>query len=166
MRRSGFSLIEIILVIALMAVAATVTIINFTAFAERGDKRSVEEIVGEAIRKARFLAASERNIAELHFDKDSGSLHIDGSGIESLAYELPPEFGEDGPATIKFYLVPSTEGLQPFERPGDTRQEAKRVRFAPDRSASPFVVEIDLNSGTPERIVYDPFSSLRRADAQ
>jgi hypothetical protein len=41
-----------------------------------------------------------------------------------------------------------------------TRLETSHVEFAPDRSSSPFAVNIDTGSGTPERLIFDPFSSL------
>jgi len=58
--------------------------------------------------------------------------------------------------------VPPARGLTPFEDPSQTQLEISEVSFAPDRSSSPFVVEIDSGNGRPERIVFDPFSSLRK----
>ncbi len=162
-RRRGFTLIEIVMVLALVALMATAVLTNFTALADRGDERTTEEILGAAIRKARFLAAQNRSVSELRYDRESGSLNIDGEGIEAIAFELSETFGDDGPGEIRFYLVPAARGLEPLGDPGRSDLEADAVRFAPDRSASPYLVEIDYGSGTPERIVYDPFSGLRRA---
>jgi len=43
--RSGFTLIEILLVIALIALASSVVIVNFIAFTDRGDDSSPEEVL-------------------------------------------------------------------------------------------------------------------------
>jgi len=165
-RRRAFTLIEIILVLALIALASGLVISNFAAFADRGDSRTTEETLAAAIRKARFAAAAERTVSELSFDKESGSLFVDGEGAEPLAFPLDEAFAENGRAEIRFYLVPASKGFEPFPEPERTGLETDTVRFAPDRSSAPFVVEIDLGSGTPRRIAYDPFSSLRRASAE
>jgi general secretion pathway protein H len=157
--RSAFTLIEIVLVIALMAVAASVVIANFVAFADRGQESSPEETLHAAIRSARFQAASERIPATLRFDKETGTLII--SSGES--FPLNTDFGKDGRGEIRFYLVPPAEGMAPFPDAERSQLETKEISFAPDRSSSPFVAEIDSGSGSPERLVFDPFSSLVRS---
>jgi len=160
--RRAFTLIEIVLVLALVALAGSVVIANFSAFADRGEEHTTEETLGAAIRKARFLAASHRTISELRFDKESGQLHIDGEGIEPLAFPLGEDFAKDGRGELRFYLVPAAEGSEPLPDPMRSDLETSAVRFAPDRSASPFLAEIDRGFGSAERLRFDPFSSLRR----
>jgi prepilin-type N-terminal cleavage/methylation domain-containing protein len=48
---SGFSLIEILLVLALVAVAGSIVIYNFAAFADRDGSLDTKETVHAAIRK-------------------------------------------------------------------------------------------------------------------
>ncbi len=172
---AGFTLIEIVLVLGLMAFAAAVVITNFASLADRGDSQTSAETLQAAVREARFVAASERTITELRFDKESGSLSIssqasagqasvgDASVGETSAgtpFVLDESFNRGGPAEIRFYLVPPSEGLAPQADASRTRLETTVVKFAPDRSSSPFVVEIDTGSGTPARMIFDPFSSL------
>lgn len=155
----AFTLIEIVLVIALMAVAASVVIANFVAFAERGNESSPEETLRSAIRAARFQAASERHITTLSYHKDSGALVIHGGE----RFPLNADFGKEGRGEIRFYLVPPAEGMGPFPDARQSTQETRELRFAPDRSSSPFVAEIDSGHGSPQRLVFDPFSSLVRS---
>lgn len=162
---AGFTLIEIVLVLGLMAFAAAVVITNFASLADRGDSQTSEEVLQEAVRHARFVAASERTVTELRFDKESGSLSISseasaGEPSAGETFALDKSFGKDGPAEISFYLVPPAEGLAPQADASRTRLETNVVKFAPDRSSSPFVVDIDTGGGTPTRMVFDPFSSL------
>jgi prepilin-type N-terminal cleavage/methylation domain-containing protein len=156
--RAAFTLIEIVLVLALMAVAASVVIANFVAFADRGGELSAEETLYSAVRSARFQAASSRRTTELRFDKETGSLTI-GS---DTSFPLNEHFAATEAGEIRFFLAPPTTGLSSFADPADSRLETKVVRFAPDRSSSPFVAEIDSGHGTPQRLVFDPFSSLVR----
>lgn len=155
----GFTIIEIVLVLGLMALAGSLMIANFASIADRGGKLNAEESLRAAIRQARFDAASERTIVSLSYDKESGSLAL-SSGAN---YPLGPEFSENGQNEIRFYLVPPTRGFSPYSDPELTKLEATEVLFSPDRSSSPFVVDIYTGGGTPERLIFDPFSSLRRS---
>jgi len=157
----GFTLIEILLVIALIAVSVSVVIVNFTAFADRGDSTSPQEVLTAAIRKARFIAAADRITTKLSYDEESGHLQIDPAGEQ---FPINSDFGPDGRGEIRFFLVPSAEGLSPFPEPDRSTLETPAVAFAPDRSSSPFIAEIDSGQGSPIRLRYDPFSSVIRTE--
>lgn len=157
-RSSGFTIIEIIMVIGLIAFAGAMVVSNFASMADRGGKLTTEEILRAAIREARYIAGSERTIVKLRFDDDAGELLL--SSGES--FPLGKDFEGKGRGEIRFYMVPPAKGLSPFPDPEKTKLETDVVSFAPDRSSSPFVAEIDQGSGSPERIAFDPFSSLRR----
>lgn len=159
--RAGFTLIEILLVIALIALAASVVIVNFTAFADRDDSTSPEEVLTAAIRRARFIAAAERITTQLRYDEDSGSLQIDPIGEQ---FPINSDFGPDGRGLIRFFLIPPAEGLGPFPDPKRSTLRTPAVAFAPDRSSSPFIAEVDSGQGMPTRLRYDPFSSLIRTE--
>jgi prepilin-type N-terminal cleavage/methylation domain-containing protein len=156
--RAAFTLIEIVLVIALIAVAASVVVTNFLAFADRGEVVSPEDTLRSAIRSARFHAASERRVTTIRFNKETGALAL--SSGES--FSLDDDFGNEGRGEIRFYLVPPAQGLKPFPQPDRTQLETAEIAFAPDMSSSPFVAEIDAGSGNAVRLVFDPFSSLVR----
>ncbi|WPJ94669.1 type II secretion system protein [Coraliomargarita algicola] len=156
--RAGFSLLEIILVFALIALASSVIIANFTTFLSFDDQNNPEDTLRAAIRSARFQAASERTVASLSFDKETGALIVS----QGESFPLAAPF-KDGSAEIRFYLVPPARGMADFPAAERSQLETKEVRFAPDRSSSPFVAEIDSGFGSPKRIIFDPFSSLVRS---
>jgi len=156
---AGFTLLEIILVFGLIALAGGVIIANFTTFLNFDDRIDPGETLRAAIRSARFQAAGGREVATLRFDKESGALVVE----PGESFPLNPDFGPEGRGEIRFYLVPPAEGMEPFPDAARAQLETKEVRFAPDRSSSPFVAEIDRGQGTPERLVFDPFSSLVRS---
>jgi prepilin-type N-terminal cleavage/methylation domain-containing protein len=159
--RCGFTLIEILLVIALIAVAVSVVLVNFTAFTDRGESTSPEEVLTAAIRKARFIAAANRVITKLSYDEESGTLRIDPSDEQ---FPINANFGPDGRGEIRFFLIPPAEGLSRFPEPDRSNLETPAVAFAPDRSSSPFIAEIDSGQGTPTRLRFDPFSSVIRTE--
>jgi prepilin-type N-terminal cleavage/methylation domain-containing protein len=159
--RSGFTLIEILLVIALIALASSVVIVNFIAFADRGDSTSPQEVLTQAIRRARFVAAADRMTTKLRYDDESGTLQIEPLGE---SFPINANFGPQGRGEIRFFVIPPAQGLGRFPDPEQTTLQVPTVAFAPDRSSSPFVVEIDSGSGTPVRLRYDPFSSVIRTE--
>jgi prepilin-type N-terminal cleavage/methylation domain-containing protein len=155
----GFTLIEILLVIALVAVASTLVIVNFAAFVDRGESRAPEEVLRSAIREARFTAAANRVVTELRYDEESGTLVVNPGGE---SFSINQDFGPEGRAEIRFYLIPPAQGLARFPDPERGNLETPAVFFAPDRSSSPFIAEIDFGSGTPARLRFDPFSDVLR----
>jgi prepilin-type N-terminal cleavage/methylation domain-containing protein len=159
--RSGFSLLEIILAVAVMVLAAGALIVNMTTFLDFDERIPPEDTLRAAIRSARFQAASQRSTATLSYDKEAGALVV--SGGES--FPLNANFGRKesgGRGEIRFYLVPPAKGMSPFPDATRSDLETQEVRFAPDRSSSPFVAEIDSGQGAVQRLVFDPFSSLVR----
>jgi prepilin-type N-terminal cleavage/methylation domain-containing protein len=160
---SGFSLIEILLVLALVAVAGSIVIYNFAAFADRDGSLDTKETVHAAIRKGRYLAASSGSVVSLRTIKDPAQLILSSPTLESVTFELAETFGRSGRGSINFYAVPAGKGSTPLPEPERTRHEITAIEFAPDRSSTPFVIEIDEGQGAPQRLVYDPFSSLQRA---
>ena len=158
--RQGFSLVEIVLVVGLIALVAGMIVSNIGVIADRGNEQSTEEIVKAAIRSARFEAAHSRSVTSLRFNDETGQLELSAEGGENSSFALGDDFARGGRSSVRFYLVPSSEGLDAPEDPSRTRMETSMVQFAPDRSSSPFVLEIDYGSGSPERLIFDPFSSL------
>ena len=158
--QAGFTLLEIIIVFALITVASGVIITNFTSFLDFDDKINPEDSLRSAIRYARFQAASNRSVATLIYDAETGALVVVGG----KSFQLNSNFGREGRGEIRFYLMPPAEGLGRFPDAKSSLMETKKLSFAPDRSSSPFVVEIDTGEGAPKRFIFDPFSSLVRSE--
>ena len=157
--QAGFSLLEIILVIALITLASSVIITNFTTFLNFDEQINPEDSLRTAIRSARFQAANERSVTTLSYDDEAGALVISGGE----RFQLNSNFGKEGRGEIRFYLLPPAEGMGSFPDAETSRLETKKLSFAPDRSSSPFAVEIDTGEGSAQRFIFDPFSSLVRS---
>lgn len=160
-RARGFSLVEILLVIGLIALAAGMIVTNVIGLAERGNELPADQTLKAAVRTARFEAARNRQVSELRFNREKGQLEVRTGTDEPVLFELGEDFGKNGRGEITFQLVPPARGMErypdPYEEAGI---ETARVRFAPDRSSQPFTARIDYGAGTPERLAFDPFSSL------
>ena len=158
--QAGFTLLEIIIVFALITLASGVIITNFTAFLNFDEKINPEDSLRSAVRSARFQAASKRSVATLTYDAETGTLVVGGGE----SFQLNSNFGREGRGEIRFYLVPPAEGLGRFPDTKSSLMVTKKLSFAPDRSSSPFVVEIDTGEGIAARFTFDPFSSLVRSE--
>ena len=161
LRSKGFSLIEILLVVALIALGSSLLITNFATFSDIDLDSIPAEVLTAAIRKARFIAAADRITTTLRYDEDSGTLQIEPSGDQ---FEINANFGREGRGEIRFFLIPPAEGLRSFASPGSSTLETSAVAFAADRSSSPFIAEIDSGSGPPTKLRFDPFSSVIRTE--
>ena len=104
--KAGFTLLEIIIVFALITLASGVIITNFTAFLDFDEKINPEDSLRSAIRSARFQAASNRSVVTLIYDDEAGTLVVGGGE----SFQLNSNFGREGRGEIRFYLVPPAEG--------------------------------------------------------
>lgn len=159
--RNAFTLLEVLLVIALIALAASVVIVNFTAFADRRENNSPVEVLTKAVREARFIAAAQRITTRLSYNLENGTLVIEPDGRE---FTINTNFGPEGRGEIRFFLIPPAEGLGSFPDTESSTLQTPSVAFAADRSSSPFIAEIDTGSGSPIRLRFDPFSSVIRTE--
>jgi len=164
--RRGFSLIEIILVIALIALAASMIVANVTALADRGSERTADEQLKSAIQTARLEAARLGSSSRLQFNEDKGDLEIWINGTNQAQFELGAAFKKPATGAVRFFLVSSTRGMEAFQEPSRSRIEQAYIEFSPDHSSTPFVAELDYGTGSPTRMVFDPFSGLIRKGGQ
>lgn len=157
---SGFSLIEILLVIGLIALASGIIVSNAIGIAERGNEVPADQILKAAVRSARFEAAQKGRITELGFNRETGQLIVQSDSGQTIYFELGENFANNGRGEILFRLIPSARGMDEYPDPYEDGIETDWVRFAPDCSSQPFSAEIDYGTGSPEKLAFDPFSSL------
>ena len=158
----AFSLIEIVLVLALISVASTLFIFNFDRFIDRTESLKANEVLSEGIRYARMEASKKQTITELMYDESSGSIIIFAHSKPIHKIELGIAYSSSGLGTIEFNLVSPAEGFGSIKFPKDQGPRLERVQFSPDRSSTPFIVTIDDGINAPEKILFDPFSHFPR----
>ena len=161
--QKAFSLIEIVLVLALIALATSAVILNFDSFIGKDDSPSTRESLSQAIRYARIQAAKQQTLTELYFDQEEGVLIVTLPSKTLKTFPLTDSnFQPTGNGAITFSLIPSAEGLEPFPSATNTNFTLERIQFNSDRSSTPFIVRIDDGINPEETIVFDPFSHFPR----
>lgn len=159
--RAAFTLIEILVALALIALASGLLVGNLGTLLKELGPEPLPTQLHLAIREARYQAALRKESVLLRFDAETATFLIttsQGTQIEARPTKLDPE-EETLEVTFRQYLP--GRGLN-----ADARQETieiDHVRFNPDRSSTPFLAEV--REGMEESTHrYDPFSDLELAD--
>ena len=156
---NGFSLIEIILVLALIAIASSLIISNSSSLLENKKSIKNEDILLESIRYARIQAAKNQSIIDLFFDKDTETLIVKKNLNTLKTFLLNARSDENTKdITILFHLKKPANGLDDFETNNRSSILLNKVSFDSDRSSTPFFVTIRSESEIDQIIQIDPFS--------
>lgn len=153
--RAGFSLIEIIIVIGLIALVAGLVITGAGGVLRGLGERPVDEILTQAVREARYQAAMQKETMRLRYDEEAARFIVEsetGQQVKAFPTGYDPENVD-----VSFFQILPHRGttrsgfmnLSPLDAP----------RFRPDRSATPFEAEIRVYDTT-SRHRYDPFSDI------
>lgn len=155
--RRGFTLIEIIIVVGLIALIGGLIVVNANAILRGLGEEPVNRILQKAVREARFQAAYLKEATTLGFDKDSATFLLttaDGRSLDSF----PTGKGGDAKSLdILFEQILPEEGLNANQRLETV--SINWVTFRPDRSSTPFQVII-YEGNQQYRLRYDPFSDI------
>jgi Tfp pilus assembly protein PilE len=154
---SAFTVIELLLVLALLGIVSGVFIHNFDAFQETFfENRTPQAVLEEAVHKARFYASREHQICHLTFSPDTKKLDIKIPGGPTLeSFVLSHRNGAQN--QITFLEAVENESA----RFGWTthQRENKLLSFEPDGSGSHVFIKISSSDRT-ETYRLDPFSGI------
>lgn len=154
--RRGFTLIELIIVIALIALVGSLVVVNAQGILRGLGEEPVERVLQKAIREARFHAASLKEETFLQYDAETGRLHVYDENGASLARFVLAGNGDELPE-IQFEQILPAVGLENFS--DSETIEIEQIVFRPDRSSTPFQVNLQIGSARFSQR-YDPFSSI------
>jgi len=157
----GFSLIEIIIVVALIALIGGLVAINAQSILRGLGEEPVEVILQKAVREARFQAAYLKDSVRLAWDEEEAAFRIT-SANGAVITTFPIESGS-GNMEIVFEQVLPFEGLNRSDILNTIETES--LTFRPDRSSTPFQVIIDLGPVSFTQR-YDPFSDIVIEDSR
>lgn len=155
--KRGFTLIELVIVIALIALVGGLVVINAEAIFRGLGEEPVDRILRKAVREARFQAAYLKEPVQLGFEEEGAVFLLTGSDGQSLA-DFPTGLdGTNDNLDVEFEQILPEEGLNRNSRPETV--EIGAVTFRPDRSSTPFQVIIDQDR-RPYTLRFDPFSDI------
>lgn len=147
--RSGFTLLEILLVIALIGLLGGFLLMDWGNLAESFGRRSWKESVEETLRRGHFLAETRDRAVRMRFDPEERRLILEdaesGQELESEALDSVEEIRRLGERAAATSLT----------RPDERRFFS--VRFGRDGSAESILFEVVRESSS-ARFRNHPFS--------
>lgn len=162
-RASGFSLLEIIIVIAVIALIGGLVVVNANAILSGLGAEPTERVLQKAVREARYQAALRKEPVRLRFDRETAGFVItaySGSELHTFTTAFT-----DNPRDLQvtFDRVLPFNGVTFGTNPRTAPTEA--IIFQPDRSSTPFIVHI-REAGQNFSLRYDPFSAIAIHDSR
>ncbi len=161
--RRGFTLIELILVIGLIALIGGLVAVNAEAILRGLAEEPPERILQKAVREARFQAAHLKQPVLLRFDEEAAAFRVRGADGSDLATFKTGLENAAPPLRLQFEQILPGRGM---DRP-DREQTAPidAVTFRPDRSSTPFQAVL-RNAGGSFTLRFDPFSDIVLHDSR
>ncbi|HCJ12380.1 MAG TPA: hypothetical protein DHV51_04750 [Opitutae bacterium] len=138
-KRSAFSLVEILIVLALIGLSTTLFIANFEALHNiAAGQKPIEVVLQQALRTSRFLASQTHDRVRLSFDfEEQAFLICDEQG--SLLKSIPLASTDKRGVHVDFF--PKVPGL--FTSKATAANEAKPdMPFDPDLSTRPTEIRV------------------------
>jgi type II secretion system protein H len=147
----GFTLVEVLLVLALMALLASLLVPGVNSMLRAMDERAPDQLAAEAVLAARAAALESGRTVELRYDKDG----------RSFAWGLPEARSAALPAGTTVELLPVEAGGAVLLG-GELTEVApplRRVRFFPDGTCDPFRLRLRTGeAAAPRVLVADPWT--------
>jgi prepilin-type N-terminal cleavage/methylation domain-containing protein len=154
---AGFSMIEILLVIGLIGVLASIFVVNFDTLIRLNEIDTLEQAFWKASSDIRNRAMFERHIQDLRYDPESVSYLI-GTGENPKRYAADTsDWSEDTEAEVLFKQKLSDDSYRLVGGKLITLREIPLVRYFPDGTCMPFILEIRVG-GELRSIEVDPWS--------
>lgn len=165
-RKRAFSLIEVLLVLALVAVLLGIVAGNAGAFLSGSNFEQPERVLKKAVLDAVYRSSEKKESTYIDYFEENASFIVCNSAGEILSIhaiykDLSPEIKEDPDLIpeVSFYAIGPMEGVD--GRAGSSKYEGyelllERVRFNYS-SMTPFYTKIIFKDSENE-FLFDPFS--------
>ena len=143
MRSKGFTLVELIVVLMILAAVAALVTPSFSRTVESARLRSAASDVRATLARGRALAVAAARERTVAFDLSRGEFGVDNEAVRRL------------PETIRLGAA----------LPGEERRErgSVRVRFFPDGSGEEAEITVTTQDGGALRVTVDPLTGLSEA---
>lgn len=161
-RRPAFTLIEVMIVVVLLSVAAAVFVPQFQPSGE-SQLYSAAHVVAADLQYCRNLAVTNASTYRLAFDPGANRYDLSHAGLDPTLDALPrspflsPGVGAGGKPIQTMWLgqQPATAGVRLHELTRDGAPAAPQLEFTPlGGLASPGSVEVWLTAGVSDRKRY------------
>lgn len=158
-RNRGFTLIEILLVIALIGLFSVLFVVNLESLMRQSDSDSVETAFWQATREARTRALVERHTQTVRFDEKAEAFVVEeGGGVNTRVFAISKDdWSPETKLEVAFQKsLPASQYSLVQGRLVELREVAS-VEFYPDGTCTPFTVAMTVGSSE-HSIEIDPWT--------
>jgi prepilin-type N-terminal cleavage/methylation domain-containing protein len=149
-RGRAFTLVEVLLVLALLALFAAVFVPGVNSMLAQMNERGPDQLASEAVLAARTEALESGRSVELTYDADARQVIWGAGAVRSDA--LPPG------VNLEFLPVETGGNILLGGELAEAQEPLKRVRFFPDGTCEPFRLRIKSGQAKPRVLLVDPWT--------
>ncbi len=142
--RCGFTLVELMLTMALIALLSSLFIWNINALLKQGELEALQNELWAAVEKAKQSAVFSRQRHRVRFDKDQQAFMVSSGGEEVPFIVDTSGMGEDIEIEVLFKKVLPRDGYRLVRGELVTHREVDSVTFYPDGTCTPFSVDLTI----------------------
>jgi general secretion pathway protein H len=150
-------MVEVLLVIALIGILASIFVVNFDTLIRQNESDSLEQAFWTASSEARNLAMFERRVQDLRYDPESTAFLV-GAGADVKRFAVDTSnWSDDVEPEVFFKQSLSDDSYRLIGGKLITLREIQLVRYFPDGTCMPFIMEIHVGDDL-RSIEVDPWS--------
>jgi prepilin-type N-terminal cleavage/methylation domain-containing protein len=140
--RKAFTLIEMMLTIALIALLSSLFIWNINSLLKQGELESLQNEFWSAVEQAKQSAVFTRLPHVVRFDEELQAFIVSAGG-EQVAFEVDTDgFSEGVEIAVMFNETLPRDGYRLVRGELVTKREIETVTFYPDGTCTPFSVDL------------------------
>lgn len=153
--RAGFSLMEILIVLAIFALAGGLVVMNFDTLIDSYNNKSAEVTLWEALGSARSEAIALQKSTQLSFDSEKQIFKI-----EDLERNLIKEYPlkDQSPLKLTFHARLPSKSLDEARHPKPSDEKIPYILFTSQGYSPPAIITVEQNNIF-KRLILDPFSN-------
>lgn len=148
--REGFTLVEVLLVMALLALFAAVFIPGVNSILREIDSRGPEQLLAESILAARSEALETGREVELRYEEQTRQLVWGAAAVRAEALPLG--------VTCELLPVAAGGNILLGGVLTEAQEPLRRVRFFPDGTCDAFRVRLKMMGESPRLYLIDPWT--------
>jgi prepilin-type N-terminal cleavage/methylation domain-containing protein len=156
--RSGLTLIEMMLTIALIALLSSLFVWNINSLLKQGELEALQNEMWAAVERAKQAAVFSRQPHVVRFDEELNAFVVN-SGGEQHVFEVDTEnLGQDVEIEVLFQETLPRDGYRLVRGELVTKRKIESIVFYPDGTCTPFSVDLKI-AGYESSFQIDPWTS-------
>ncbi|MDQ8202960.1 prepilin-type N-terminal cleavage/methylation domain-containing protein [Pelagicoccus sp. SDUM812003] len=163
-RTAGFTLIEVLLTVSLIAMLSTLFVINIGALLRDGELETLENEYWRAVDAARTGAVFRQSPHFIEWDDKARSFVVSSSGVTERFHVDTKAFG-DVDVAVRFEEIAPENSYVLIRGELVSRRDIATVGFYPDGTCSPYVVSMTIGDFETS-FQMDPWTGVQLVDPE